>query len=67
MRYSRLTQALTCLFLAAMLCLPAVAQQKSPVRLKLEPLSIRGRSGGPIPVQVKLEYNANQLNGNRAA
>lgn len=39
----------------------AVAQQKYPVQLKLEPLSIRGRSAGPIPLRIKLEYNSNQL------
>lgn len=36
---------------------PAVVAQQLPVRLRLEPLSIRGRSGGPIPMQFKLEYN----------
>ena len=39
----------------------AVAQKQLPVRMKLEPLSIRGRSGGPIPLRIKLEYNSNQM------
>lgn len=37
------------------------AQSKYPVRMKLEPLSIRGRSGGPIPIRIKLEYNSHQI------
>lgn len=33
----------------------------SPIRLALEPLSIRGRSGSPIPLQIKLEYNSPEI------
>lgn len=38
-----------------------VAQTKLPVRMRLEPMSIRGRSGGAIPLKIKLEYNSNQI------
>lgn len=37
------------------------AQPKYPVRMRMEPLSIRGRSGGPIPIRIKLEYNSQQI------
>ncbi|MCP4785413.1 MAG: hypothetical protein GY903_27420 [Fuerstiella sp.] len=37
------------------------AQPRLPVRMRLEPLSIRGRSGSPIAVRIKLEYNAAQM------
>ena len=47
--------------LLAVFCMPATAQRKYPVQMRLEPLSIRGRSGGPIPVRIKLEYNSNQM------
>ncbi|WP_145944455.1 hypothetical protein [Fuerstiella marisgermanici] len=40
---------------------PAVAQPDRLVSLKLEPLSIRGRSSSVIPLQIKLEYNSNQI------
>lgn len=40
---------------------PACAQSQRPVRLRLEPLSTRGRSGGPIPLRIKLEYNQPQI------
>jgi len=36
-------------------------QSKYPVRMRLEPLTIRGRSGGPLPLQFKLEYNSSQI------
>ena len=39
----------------------ASAQSPLPVRMRLEPLSIRGRSGGPIFLRIKLEYNSNQI------
>ena len=45
------------LFLVLILLSPAVIAQQLPVRLRLEPLSIRGRSGAGIPMQFKLEYN----------
>ncbi|MEQ9406425.1 MAG: glycosyltransferase [Fuerstiella sp.] len=51
---------LLCLFSDAVVS-PIAAQTKSPVRLQLEPLSIRGRSSSALPVQIKLEYNAPQL------
>lgn len=37
------------------------AQQKQPVRMRLQPLSTRGRSGGAIPLRIKLEYNSPQI------
>lgn len=50
------------LFLCLALNQNALAQKaKLPVRMKLDPLTIRGRSGGPIPIQIKLEYNRNQI------
>jgi hypothetical protein len=39
----------------------ASAAEKPVVRLKLELLSIRNRSSGPLPVRVKLEYNQPQI------
>ena len=39
----------------------AAAADKPLVRLKLELLSIRNRSSGPLPVHVKLEYNQPQI------
>lgn len=38
-----------------------LAQTQQILRLRLEPLSIRGRSGSPIPLQIKLEYNTPKL------
>jgi hypothetical protein len=35
--------------------------QQAPVRLKMEPLSLRTRSGGPIGMQAKLEYNETNI------
>lgn len=40
---------------------PVVAQEKLPVRMRLQPLSTRGRSGGAIPIRIKLEYNSPQI------
>lgn len=37
------------------------AQPRYPVKMLLEPMSIRGRSGGPIPIRIKLEYNQQQI------
>ncbi len=37
------------------------AKDKPPVGLKLELMSIRNRSSGPLPVHVKLEYNLPQI------
>jgi hypothetical protein len=39
----------------------ALGQPRLPVRMRLEPLSIRGRSGSAIPVRIKLEYNSPQM------
>ncbi len=39
----------------------AFGQPRLPVRMRLEPLSIRGRSGSAIPVRIKLEYNSAQM------
>ena len=51
-----------CVFLF-LIALPAasLAQDKPPVRLKMELLSIRNRSSGPLPVRIKLEYNLQQI------
>ncbi len=52
------------LLLLALLCCTAssaFAQTQKAVRLKLEALSIRGRSSSSIPLQIKLEYNENQM------
>lgn len=39
----------------------AAMAQRPPVRMQLETMSIRGRSGGPIPVLIKLEHEGNQI------
>lgn len=49
------------LLLLTMLSPTTFGQSKYPVKMKLEPLSIRGRSGGPIPIRIKLEYNSHQI------
>lgn len=41
--------------------LSAAVAQKPPVRMQMETMSIRGRSGGAIPVLIKLEHEGNQL------
>jgi len=52
---------------ATLLCLllwndtVASGQPGLPVRMRLEPLSIRGRSGSAIPVRIKLEYNSPRM------
>ncbi len=38
-----------------------LSAQEVPVRLKMEPLSLRTRSGGPVGMQVKLEYNETSI------
>jgi len=38
-----------------------LSAQEIPVRLKMEPLSLRTRSAGPIGMQVKLEYNETNI------
>ncbi|MEZ6061214.1 MAG: hypothetical protein R3C19_12690 [Planctomycetaceae bacterium] len=43
------------------LCTASNAVAKPPVGLKIEPLSIRGRSGGPIGLQIKLDYSQSLL------
>ncbi|MEP3482489.1 MAG: hypothetical protein ABJZ55_24825 [Fuerstiella sp.] len=39
----------------------AAVAQKPPVRMQMETMSIRGRSGAAIPVRIKLEHEGNQL------
>ena len=39
----------------------AVAQEKPAIRMKMELISIRNRSSGPLPVHIKLEYNKPQI------
>lgn len=34
-----------------------VGGERAPVRMKMEPWSVRSRTGGPIGIQIKLEYN----------
>lgn len=53
-------------FLAVILlfvCTPwaTTEAQRPPVRMQLETMSIRGRSGGAIPVLIKLEHEGNQI------
>ena len=54
-------RALTILSLFTLFAPATFAQPQYPVKMQLEPLSIRGRSGGPIPVRIKLEYNSHQI------
>ncbi len=39
----------------------SVAQEKPAIRMKMELMSIRNRSSGPLPVHIKLEYNKPQI------
>ena len=39
----------------------ATAQEKPAVRMRMELMSIRNRSSGPLPVHIKLEYNKPQI------
>jgi hypothetical protein len=48
-------------FLCCVLGPRATAEDRQPVRLKLEGLSLRNRSGAPIAIQIKLEYNKPQI------
>lgn len=41
--------------------LPDVSAQQPPVRLTMEPVSLRTRTGGPIGLRIKLHYNRDQL------
>ncbi|MDG1897305.1 MAG: hypothetical protein P8J37_20610 [Fuerstiella sp.] len=65
LRYRSLsaTAIMRAFLFCALLCNEAVSasQPQLPVRLRLEPLSIRGRSGSAIPVRIKLEYNSAQM------
>ena len=54
-------RAVICSFLIFLTCGTAVAQDKPPVRMKMELMSIRNRSSGPLPVHIKLEYNRPQI------
>jgi hypothetical protein len=38
-----------------------LAQEKPAIRMKMELMSIRNRSSGPLPVHIKLEYNKPQI------
>ncbi|MEZ6126558.1 MAG: hypothetical protein R3C49_25835 [Planctomycetaceae bacterium] len=49
------------LIVAAFVPSTAMAEVKPPLRMRLEHRSLRGRSGGPIPVRIKLEYNLPQM------
>ncbi len=40
---------------------PTTAQEKPAIRMKMELMSIRNRSSGPLPVHIKLEYNKPQI------
>ncbi len=51
----------TVLLMLAMWSPATFGQSQYPVKMKLEPLSIRGRSGGPVPIRIKLEYNSHQI------
>ncbi len=42
-------------------CASVGAAEQAIVRMKLESLSLRSRTGGPVGVRVKLEYNREQL------
>ena len=55
----KLLLLLTCLVTST--AAPVLAQEKLPVRMRLQPLSTRGRSGGAIPIRIKLEYNSPQI------
>ena len=55
-RFSQLAVLLLCLTAAT-----PVRGETLPVRMRLEPLIVRGRSDGPVVVQIKLEYNRNQI------
>jgi len=59
-RLSRFILRLCVLFLFLAQSTISFAQDKPPVRLKMELLSIRNRSSGPLPVRIKLEYNLQQ-------
>ncbi len=59
--YRDITRVLLLVALLSGITDTASAQKQLPVRMRLEPLSIRGRSGGPIPLRIKLEYNSNQI------
>lgn len=52
---------LSCLLLLTAGFDSVAAQEPLPVRMRLQPLSTRGRSGGAIPLRIKLEYNSPQI------
>ena len=49
------------LFMFALISSSILAQEKPPIRMKMELMSIRNRSSGPLPVHIKLEYNKPQI------
>ncbi len=49
------------LVLIAVSALPGLSAAEPPVRMNLEPFSLRTRTGGPIGLSVKLNYNRDQL------
>lgn len=49
------------ILMIACVALPSADAQRPPVRMQLETMAIRGRSGGAIPVLIKLEHEGNQL------
>jgi hypothetical protein len=54
------------LVLTALLCVcgwltPVGAQEKPKVGMRMELMSIRNRSSGPLPVRIRLEYNLPQV------
>lgn len=52
---------LASILLFASLPFSAAEAQKPPVQMQMETMSIRGRSGGALPVLIKLEHEGNQL------
>ena len=46
---------------ALLIASSATAQEKPAIGMKMELMSIRNRSSGPLPVYVKLEYNKPQI------
>ena len=51
--------AILCLFV--LFSSSILAQEKPAIRMKMELMSIRNRSSGPLPVHIKLEYNKPQI------
>jgi hypothetical protein len=60
-KQNRIFRQLSAFCLIALISRCAIAEDKPPIRMKLELLSIRNRSSGPLPVRIKLEYNQPQF------